>query len=246
MDLGADAIANRAQAASSFAQQSGRARRGDLGLIGDRQRHAAQRLLHAGHPAVVDVGEVGHLAHQVQVDLGDQVVLRGEVGVGGRGCDLGPRCDGAHRQIRVRRPRSISTPAASLPTARPPQLELSLHHDLASIENDWRAFEESADCTVFQTFDWLSTWLRNIGVHEGAKPAIVIGRHDGAILFLLPFAFETEWLRPQDHMARLVPDATTTGRWWRAIFRGASSPAQFVRDLAGGPAAAAAAAAATT
>ena len=45
--------------------------------------------------------------------------------------------------------------------------------------SDWRAFEERADCTVFQTFDWLSTWLRNIGVREGVKPAIVIGRHAG-------------------------------------------------------------------
>jgi CelD/BcsL family acetyltransferase involved in cellulose biosynthesis len=69
-------------------------------------------------------------------------------------------------------------------------VELSLHHDLTSVEADWRAFEANADCTVFQTFDWLSTWLRNIGVHEGCKPAIVIGRHDGTILFLLPFALE--------------------------------------------------------
>ncbi len=85
----------------------------------------------------------------------------------------------------------IDAPAESLPGVRPPQLELSLHHDLDSIENDWRAFEESADCTVFQTFDWLSAWFRNIGVHEGAKPAVVIGRRAGAILFLLPLALET-------------------------------------------------------
>ena len=80
---------------------------------------------------------------------------------------------------------------AVLPGARAPLVELSLHHDLDSIENDWRAFEESADCTVFQTFDWLSTWFRNIGVHEGVKPAVVIGRHGGTTLFLLPFALET-------------------------------------------------------
>jgi CelD/BcsL family acetyltransferase involved in cellulose biosynthesis len=85
----------------------------------------------------------------------------------------------------------LEVPAAVLPGARPPHVELSLHHDLASIENDWRAFEDSADCTVFQTFDWLSTWFRNIGVHEGVQPVIVIGRQAGAILFLLPFALET-------------------------------------------------------
>ena len=85
----------------------------------------------------------------------------------------------------------LEAPAAALPGARPAPLELSVHYDLDSIENDWRAFEESADCTVFQTFDWLSTWVRNIGVHEGVKPVIVIGRHSGATLFLLPFALET-------------------------------------------------------
>jgi CelD/BcsL family acetyltransferase involved in cellulose biosynthesis len=67
---------------------------------------------------------------------------------------------------------------------------LSLHRDLAAIESDWRAFEEHAACTAFQTFDWLSTWFRNIGVRDGVKPAIVIGRQQGTILFLLPFAFE--------------------------------------------------------
>jgi CelD/BcsL family acetyltransferase involved in cellulose biosynthesis len=85
----------------------------------------------------------------------------------------------------------LEAPAAALPGVRPPHLELSLYHDLDSIENDWRAFEESADCTVFQTFDWLSTWFRNIGVHDGVKPVVVIGRHGGTTLFLLPFALET-------------------------------------------------------
>ena len=81
---------------------------------------------------------------------------------------------------------------AAIPSATRLPVELSLHHDLASIESDWRAFEESADCTVFQTFDWLSTWFRNIGAREGVKPAVVIGRHAGSILFLLPFALETK------------------------------------------------------
>jgi CelD/BcsL family acetyltransferase involved in cellulose biosynthesis len=79
---------------------------------------------------------------------------------------------------------------AAAPNASRLNVELSLHHDLDSIESDWRAFEATADCTVFQTFDWLSTWLRNVGVHEGCKPAVVIGRYEGTILFLMPFALE--------------------------------------------------------
>jgi hypothetical protein len=34
----------------------------------------------------------------------------------------------------------VDAPAGTLPGTRPLHLELSLHHDLDSIENDWRAF----------------------------------------------------------------------------------------------------------
>jgi CelD/BcsL family acetyltransferase involved in cellulose biosynthesis len=74
--------------------------------------------------------------------------------------------------------------------AGPLPIDLSLHDDLASIEKEWRAFEERADCTVFQSFDWLSTWLGHLGCREGVKPVIVIGRHQGAILFVMPFALD--------------------------------------------------------
>ncbi|HMJ41037.1 MAG TPA: GNAT family N-acetyltransferase [Pseudolabrys sp.] len=78
---------------------------------------------------------------------------------------------------------------------RSPGVRLSYHDDLADVERDWRAFEQGADCTAFQTFDWLSTWHRHIGAREGVKPAIVIGRQDGAILFILPLALAPGRLR---------------------------------------------------
>jgi CelD/BcsL family acetyltransferase involved in cellulose biosynthesis len=84
----------------------------------------------------------------------------------------------------------LREPRAVIPSAGRLNVELSLHHDLASIEADWRAFEERADLTAFQTFDWLSTWLRNIGAAEGCKPVVVIGRHEGTVLLLMPFALE--------------------------------------------------------
>jgi CelD/BcsL family acetyltransferase involved in cellulose biosynthesis len=77
----------------------------------------------------------------------------------------------------------------------PARVQLSYHDDLAEVEQDCRAFEPGADCTAFQTFDWLSTWHRHIGVREGIKPAIVIGRQDGAILFILPLALAPGRLR---------------------------------------------------
>ena len=42
-------------------------------------------------------------------------------------------------------------------------VELAIYDDLAAVEDTWRRFEAIADCTVFQTFDWLAAWQRHIG-----------------------------------------------------------------------------------
>jgi len=81
-------------------------------------------------------------------------------------------------------------------------LRLTIHDDLAAAEADWRAFEAVADGTVFQTFEYLSTWQRHIGARHGVRPAIVVGRDAaGAVLCLFPlsvkpgrFARELQWL----------------------------------------------------
>jgi CelD/BcsL family acetyltransferase involved in cellulose biosynthesis len=71
-------------------------------------------------------------------------------------------------------------------------VRISVHGDLRRIEDEWRAFEKTAACTVFQTFGWLSKWQRHVGEAAGVRPVIVMGRDaDGALLFLLPFAVET-------------------------------------------------------
>jgi CelD/BcsL family acetyltransferase involved in cellulose biosynthesis len=68
-------------------------------------------------------------------------------------------------------------------------LDLAIYDDLDAVEADWRRFEKSADCTVFQTFDWLALWQRHIGRRQDASPAIVVGRRaDGEPLFLIPLA----------------------------------------------------------
>src|SRR5262249_50537797 len=68
-------------------------------------------------------------------------------------------------------------------------VEVAIHDALAGVEQAWRELERRADCTVFQTFDWLSTWYRHVGQRENVTPAIVIGRGaDGALLFLIPLA----------------------------------------------------------
>jgi CelD/BcsL family acetyltransferase involved in cellulose biosynthesis len=70
-------------------------------------------------------------------------------------------------------------------------VHLAIHEALDEIEREWRAFEQVADCTVFQSFDWVSTWQRNIGCRNRVAPAIVIGRGgNGQLLFLFPLAVE--------------------------------------------------------
>src|SRR4051812_2363808 len=75
-------------------------------------------------------------------------------------------------------------------------ITLSLHDDMAELETDWRRFEQHADCTVFQSFDWLSLWCRHIGKPADVRPAIVAGRDKaGALVFLMPLAVTPGLLR---------------------------------------------------
>jgi CelD/BcsL family acetyltransferase involved in cellulose biosynthesis len=70
-------------------------------------------------------------------------------------------------------------------------VQFDIYEDVAEIEREWRALEQRADCTVFQTYDWLATWHELIGAPQGVKPAVVVGRDvDGAVLFLLPLCVQ--------------------------------------------------------
>jgi CelD/BcsL family acetyltransferase involved in cellulose biosynthesis len=70
-------------------------------------------------------------------------------------------------------------------------IRLSIHLDLRAIEQRWRAFVETADGTVFQSFDWLSAWQQHVGSRTGVTPVVVIGTDAaGEMLFLLPLAID--------------------------------------------------------
>jgi CelD/BcsL family acetyltransferase involved in cellulose biosynthesis len=78
--------------------------------------------------------------------------------------------------------------APAMAATRTP-ISLSVADDLSLVEQDWRAFEREADCSVFQTFDWQAAWLRHVGGPAGVIPAVVTGRDAGGrILFMLPLA----------------------------------------------------------
>ena len=78
----------------------------------------------------------------------------------------------AHASLRA----EADTRGEIRPAPQASAVSLSVHHDLAAIEQMWRAFEQTADCTPFQTFDWLSAWQRHVGTLAGVTPAIVIAR----------------------------------------------------------------------
>ena len=115
-------------------------------------------------------------------------------------------------------------PRAALAPAHPVSTEwqLSIYEDFAAVEAEWRAFEQYADCTVFQSFGWLSTWARQVGARRGTQPLIVIGRDAaGGMRFLLPLAIEVRGIARRltwfgsdlcDYNAPLLaPDFTSRG-----------------------------------
>jgi CelD/BcsL family acetyltransferase involved in cellulose biosynthesis len=118
----------------------------------------------------------------------------------------------------------VDPPATDRAQARSPaalgDIRIAVHEDLSAIERDWRAFEAQADCTAFQSFDWLAAWQRHIGARNGVRPAIVVARDGaGAILFLLPlavrsagFARELTWLGSElcDYNAPLLAASFST------------------------------------
>jgi D-aspartate ligase len=70
-------------------------------------------------------------------------------------------------------------------------ISFSIHRNLESAEAEWRRFEQFADCTAFQSFDWLATWYRHIGRVDGVIPVIAIGYFaNGETAFIAPLAVE--------------------------------------------------------
>src|SRR5580698_8283400 len=93
--------------------------------------------------------------------------------------------------------RAAAVPGAERMREVPAKLNFQIYGDLAAVESDWRRFERNADCTAFQTFDWLSTWHRHIGQRDGVVPVIAVGSFaDGATAFILPLAID------RNHAAR--------------------------------------------
>jgi CelD/BcsL family acetyltransferase involved in cellulose biosynthesis len=70
-------------------------------------------------------------------------------------------------------------------------IELTVHYELVSAEAVWRELQAQNQCTVFQTFEWLSAWQRHVGVRAGVTPCIIVARDgQGRPVFVLPLAIQ--------------------------------------------------------
>ena len=102
--------------------------------------------------------------------------------------------DRASVDIAADLPTMMSPPLVALePTDMRASVTLELREELTGLEPEWTAFQRTAACTVFQTFEWLSKWQQHVGNLRGTRPAIVLGRDaHGALLFILPLAIEMQ------------------------------------------------------
>jgi CelD/BcsL family acetyltransferase involved in cellulose biosynthesis len=127
-------------------------------------------------------------------------------------------------------------------------MELTVHYELAASEPVWRELQAQAQCTVFQTFEWLSAWQRHVGARAGVTPCIVVARDaQGRPVFVLPlaiqqagFARELTWLGSDlcdynapllsaDSMPRL--DAAAFMSLWTRIISQLQADARSHHDL---------------
>lgn len=87
-------------------------------------------------------------------------------------------------------------PATGTLTPRPAQvgsaggINLEVCTELGAVGEVWKSFQLRADCTVFQSFDWLYQWQNHVGACRKITPVIVLGLDNGRLLFILPLAIE--------------------------------------------------------
>ena len=111
-----------------------------------------------------------------------------------------------------------------------PNCGFSIHTRLDDVEDEWRRFQQSAECTAFQSFEWLAAWQRHIGARDGAVPIIVVGRFRRRRNRIHPAARRRDAVvRCGGSAGSARNSAITTRRCWRAISRSASRPIASLR-----------------
>ncbi len=83
-------------------------------------------------------------------------------------------------------------------------ISIDVHTDFAPIRDGWLALQSDGISTLYQTYEWCSTWFDAIGKTSGIEPQIVTGRDgNGRLVFILPFCINQhggyrviEWMAP--------------------------------------------------
>jgi len=81
-----------------------------------------------------------------------------------------------------RRPDAAAAPAG--------QIALTVHHRMEPLERAWRQLEADPWNSLHQGYDWCHAWVKT----HGNPLAIVEGRQDGELAFLLPLEIERQFL----------------------------------------------------
>ena len=69
------------------------------------------------------------------------------------------------------------------------RFRLELHDNPMQLEGIWRSFEETAFCTLFQSYAWLSPWCRTAALAHGQQPVIAVWLDDdGSPAIIWPMA----------------------------------------------------------
>jgi len=70
-------------------------------------------------------------------------------------------------------------------------IRLELYEDISSLKDQWRALQERAFCTFYQTYEWCVSWQNTIGKVRGFSPAVVAGfNSENELVFVLPFGLQ--------------------------------------------------------
>ncbi len=72
-----------------------------------------------------------------------------------------------------------------------PEIKFKIYRSLEAVKSEWRHFEQFADCTGFQAFEWLAGWYRHVGRIAGFVPVIAVGHFAGGeTALIVPLAAE--------------------------------------------------------
>jgi CelD/BcsL family acetyltransferase involved in cellulose biosynthesis len=98
-------------------------------------------------------------------------------------------------QLDVHAPAVLAAASAPRPAGRATEglgssVRFKVYDELPAVEAVWRYVEASADCTIFQTYDWVACWHRHIGSLERLNPAVVLVYQGDRVLMVLPLAVQ--------------------------------------------------------